>query len=102
VALSLEVAKAGPDPEVALEATYGWYWAADLLESDGARVHLVHPPGSDRHGSLPNQEFVDRIPRLVRRVLMVLPRRSQGPCGWHTGAVPASYRNTVFVAHKCL
>ena len=31
VALSLELAKAGPDPEVVLEATYGWYWAADLL-----------------------------------------------------------------------
>jgi hypothetical protein len=45
VALSLELAKAGPDAEVALEATYGWYWAADLLESDGARVHLVHPLG---------------------------------------------------------
>jgi transposase len=45
VALSLELAKAGPDPEVALEATYGWYWAADLLEADGARVHLVHPLG---------------------------------------------------------
>jgi transposase len=45
VGLSLELAKAGPDPEVALEATYGWYWAADLLEADGARVHLVHPLG---------------------------------------------------------
>ena len=45
VALSLELAKAGADPEVALEACYGWYWAADLLESDGARVHLVHPLG---------------------------------------------------------
>jgi len=45
VALSLELAKAGPDPEVALEATYGWYWAADLLEADGAHVHLVHPLG---------------------------------------------------------
>jgi len=45
VALSLELAKAGPDPEVALESTYGWYWAADLLEADGARVHLVHPLG---------------------------------------------------------
>ena len=33
VALSLEVAKAGPDPEVVLEATYGWYWAADVLEA---------------------------------------------------------------------
>ena len=45
VALSLELAKAGPDPEVALESTYGWYWAADLLASDGATVHLVHPLG---------------------------------------------------------
>src|SRR5437660_8766887 len=31
VALSLALAEAGPDPEVALEACYGWYWAADLL-----------------------------------------------------------------------
>jgi transposase len=45
VALSLELAKAGPDPEVALESTYGWYWAADLLAADGAKVHLVHPLG---------------------------------------------------------
>jgi transposase len=45
VAVSLELAKAGPDPEVALEASYGWYWAADLLEADGAQVHLVHPLG---------------------------------------------------------
>lgn len=45
VEFSMAVAKAGPDPEVALEATYGWYWAADLLEANGARVHLVHPLG---------------------------------------------------------
>jgi len=45
VALSVELAKAGPDPEIALEATYGWYWANDLLEAEGARVHLVHPLG---------------------------------------------------------
>jgi transposase len=36
VALSLELAKAGPDPEVVLEATYGWSWAADLLQACGA------------------------------------------------------------------
>jgi transposase len=42
---ALAVAAAGPDPEVALEATYGWYWAADLLQADGAKVHLVHPLG---------------------------------------------------------
>ena len=27
-----EIAKAGPSPEVALEATYGWYWAVDALQ----------------------------------------------------------------------
>lgn len=36
VALALEVAKAGCDPEVVLEATYGWYWAADVLQVNGA------------------------------------------------------------------
>jgi transposase len=46
VALSLELAKAGPDPEVVLEATYGWSWAADLLQACGATVHLAHPLGS--------------------------------------------------------
>jgi transposase len=45
VEFSMAVAKAGADPEVALEATYGWYWAADLLEANGAHVHLVHPLG---------------------------------------------------------
>ena len=45
MALSLALAEAGPDPEVALESTYGWYWAADLLQAEGARVHLVHPLG---------------------------------------------------------
>ena len=45
VELSLAVAKAGPDPEVALESTYGWYWAVDLLQANGAQVHLVHPLG---------------------------------------------------------
>ncbi|MET7970470.1 hypothetical protein [Micromonospora sp. NPDC005305] len=45
VALGLEIAKAGPDPEVVLEATFGWYWAVDVLAAAGARVHLAHPLG---------------------------------------------------------
>ena len=28
-----------------LEATYGWYWAVDLLAELGAGVHLAHPLG---------------------------------------------------------
>ncbi|WP_043715058.1 IS110 family transposase [Kutzneria sp. 744] len=45
IALGLEIGKAGPQPEVVLEATYGWYWAADVLAEAGAHVHLAHPLG---------------------------------------------------------
>jgi transposase len=47
VALSLAVAEAGADAEVVIEATYGWYWAVDLLQADGHRVLLAHPSGND-------------------------------------------------------
>jgi transposase len=39
------MARAGESPEVVLEATYGWYWAADTLAELGAQVHLAHPLG---------------------------------------------------------
>jgi transposase len=39
------MARAGETPEVVLEATYGWYWAADTLAELGAHVHLAHPLG---------------------------------------------------------
>ncbi|GAB3852228.1 IS110 family transposase [Dactylosporangium cerinum] len=45
VELGLQIAKAGEGPEVVLEATYGWYWAADVLAAAGAAVHLAHPLG---------------------------------------------------------
>ena len=32
-------------PKVVLEATFGWYWAADTLAAAGAEVHLAHPLG---------------------------------------------------------
>jgi transposase len=35
--------RAGEAPEVVLEATYGWYWAVDVLQAAGAGVHLAHP-----------------------------------------------------------
>jgi transposase len=43
VALGMALAEAGPEPEVAIEATYGWYWAVDTLRAEGARVRLVNP-----------------------------------------------------------
>jgi transposase len=47
VAVSLALAKAGPNPEVVLEACYGWYWMADHLAECGGRVHLAHPLGNN-------------------------------------------------------
>jgi transposase len=43
--LAQQVASWGESPEVVLEATYGWYWAADVLTDAGANVHLAHPLG---------------------------------------------------------
>jgi transposase len=44
-ALRAVLARCGEHPLVVLEATYGWYWAADVLAEAGAEVHLAHPLG---------------------------------------------------------
>lgn len=55
--LAEQLAKAGPEPEVVLEATYGWYWVADLLAEMGANVHLAHPLGNNwGHRRVKNDE----------------------------------------------
>jgi len=41
------VSAAGETAEVVVEATYGWYWAVDLLRDAGFSVHLAHPSGND-------------------------------------------------------
>jgi len=45
--LAQAMAEAGENPEVVLESTYGWYWAADLLHDLGANVHLAHALGNN-------------------------------------------------------
>jgi transposase len=44
-ALRAVIARAGEHPLVVVEATYGWYWAVDVLAAAGAEVHLAHPLG---------------------------------------------------------
>jgi transposase len=57
VALAAELAKAGEHPEVILEATYGWYWAADVINECGANLHLAHPLGNNwGHRRVKNDE----------------------------------------------
>jgi transposase len=43
--IAAAVAEGGEDAEVVIEATYGWYWVVDMLESAGHRVHLANPQG---------------------------------------------------------
>jgi transposase len=43
--LVAECRKAGREVPVAIEATYGWYWAVDALLAAGFEVHLAHPLG---------------------------------------------------------
>lgn len=57
LAFVAQLAKAGPEPEVVLEACYGWYWLADLLQGEGAKVHLAHPLGNNwGHRRVKNDE----------------------------------------------
>jgi transposase len=52
-----EVSAAPVGCDVIVEATYGWYWAADLLEEMGYRVHLANPHGNDwGHRRVKNDE----------------------------------------------
>jgi hypothetical protein len=44
-------AEAGSDPEVVVEATYGWYWVVDLLQANGARSIWRTPMGTSTGGS---------------------------------------------------
>src|SRR6195952_5902101 len=45
VVLAEQIAKAGPAPRVVVEATYAWYWVADVLDAAGAQLHLGPPLG---------------------------------------------------------
>jgi transposase len=55
--LASELAKAGEHPDVVIEATYGWYWAADVIRDCGGVVHLAHPLGNNwGHRRVKNDE----------------------------------------------
>ena len=47
VTLGVEIAKGGESPNMVLEATYSWYWAADVLARAGG-LPTASPPGSTR------------------------------------------------------
>src|SRR5712692_4703688 len=66
------IARAGKHPRVVLEATYGWYWAADTLAAAGAKVHLAHPLGvkgfAYRRGKNDERDAADLADLLMGRL----------------------------------
>lgn len=92
--LAAEIAKAGEAPDVVLEATYGWYWAVDVLQEAGAVVHLAHPLGVKGFA-------YRRVKNDVRdaRDLADLLRMGRLPEAWI--APPAVRQLREAVRHRC-
>ena len=55
LALVEAVTEFGPEPEVVVEATYGWYWAVDLLRERG-HERAPRPSSGQRLGQAPGEE----------------------------------------------
>jgi transposase len=73
LALADALRDAGEHPDVAIEATYGWYWAVDTLEELGANVHLVNPSGLNWEGRRVKNDYRDCCDLLDRMRLGKLP-----------------------------
>lgn len=73
LALAEAMRDAGEAPEVAIEATYGWYWAVDILEELGANVHLVNPSGLAWENRRVKNDYRDCCDLLDRMRLGKLP-----------------------------
>src|SRR5438045_1664228 len=66
--IAAAVAEAGPEPEVVIEATYGWYWIVDLLEEQGARVRLANPSGLNWGTRRVKNDGRDAVDRAIKAI----------------------------------
>ena len=82
-ALRAECRKAGRGAAVAIEATYGWYWAVDALLAAGFEVHLAHPLG---------MKALRKRKRV--RPTRATPTSSRTCCGWGRCRRPTSRHRT--------
>ena len=95
--IAAAVAEAGPEPEVVIEATYGWYWVVDWLQAQGANVHLANPSALNwgkRRVKTDERDANDLIDMLR---LGCCPRRGshrprRGSCASWCGIGPSSWR----------
>jgi transposase len=72
-ALAEALRDAGEAPEVAIEATCGWYWAVDVLQELGANVFLVNPSGLAWENRRVKGDYRDCCDLLDRMRLGKLP-----------------------------
>jgi transposase len=84
-ALVAECRKVGRGVPVAIEATYGWYWAVDALLGAGFAVHLAHPSGMK---ALRKRKRVKTDPADAYELATLL-RLGSLPGGLHFPARPA-------------
>jgi hypothetical protein len=61
--LAAAVGAAGDHPEVVLEATYGWYWAVNVLQQLEATVHLASVDLRLLKGGQRRNGFIEPITR---------------------------------------
>jgi transposase len=94
VALSAALADAGPNPQVAIEASYGWYWAVDVLEGLGAEVRLVNPSGLAWGDRRVKNDYKDCKELLDRMRLHKLPE------AWIAPSPVRELRELVRYRHK--
>jgi transposase len=81
-------------PHVAIEATYGWYWAADCLDAAGAKVHLVHPLGLNWGNRRVKNDHTDA------EALLDLLERGRLPEAWISPPHVRELRELVRARHK--
>ena len=96
VNLAREVAAAGgPEAEVAMEACWGWYWAADVIAGCGARLHLAHPLGIAGYANR-------RVKNDIRDATLLadLLRMGRLPEAWVAPAEVRELREEVRYRHK--
>ena len=92
--LAAAVADAGPAPQVAIEATYAWYWAVDVLEELGAEVRLVNPSGLQWGDRRVKNDYRDCKDLLARMRLHKLPE------AWIAPPAVRELRELVRYRHK--
>jgi transposase len=95
VNLAREIAAAGAGAEVAMEACWGWYWAAEVIAECGARLHLAHPLGIAGYA---NRRVKNDLADAT--LLADLLRMGRLPEAWVAPAAVRELREEVRYRHK--